>query len=1104
MVWRLIANFLSVACLLLALGSCQTDDPSEQAATLPPRFTLLDTSLTGVTFVNRLSEGPNTNVLVYEYFYNGGGVATGDFDHDGRPDLYFTANMAPNRLYLNRGDFHFEDVTEPSGTAGRPGPWSTGVTVVDINDDGLDDLYLSYSGMLPPDKRRNQLLINQGNDDHGIPTFREDAASYGLDLPAFTNQAYFFDYDRDDDLDVVMLNHNPKSLPILNAQKTRQLLATPDPERGLRLYRNDDGKYTDVTETAGLNGSALSYGLGLALSDLNNDGWIDFYVSNDYEAPDYLYYNNQDGTFTDRLAEQIDQTSHFSMGSDVADINNDGLPDLLTLDMQPAGNRRRKLLMADDNRHRHALNQSNGFVQQTMRNMLHLNRGNGTFAEVGRLAGIDATDWSWSALLADLDNDGWKDLHVTNGYLRDYTNQDFIKYMDDYVATKGRLQRSDVLDLVGKMPASNVSNHVFHNRGDGLFTDSTTRWGLDRPSNSNGAIVVDLDGDGDLDIVTNNINQPAFIYRNETGGQHYLQLELQPLPGKLSTGASVTVITDSITQHQELFPNRGYQSSGPTLLHFGLGRAGPQVQSIHVRWPDGSRQSLFDIEVDQQLTITQTSDPATAPSPPEAPATLFEPILPPIAVEHHTNELADFDRQALLPRAYSTNGPVMVAGDIGADGSKNLIVATSAGKLSVFQQDDDGQLTLSTTVPIDHGEITELLLYDFNRDGAPDLYLAYGGYSSLSDQKLRLQDQILLNDGKGKFTTDTSLLPDFATSTGAVAVTRFEDNEYLFVGGRIVPGAYPTPPASYLLRRTENGRFTDVTDRVAPQLRQLGMVTDATWSDLDADGNPELIIVGEYLAPTIYRLIDEQLIEVTEQYLPNAMPGWWNVVKSADLNTDGLPDLIIGNEGLNSSYTATPEQPLEIYAGDFDGNNQVDPILLHYLKGQRVPDPTRDELVGQLPSLRSTYPNYASYAEADGDELLLALPHTTSTPLTATNLQTTVYLSQPDGRYSNADLPIEAQYAPVHTITVLDANADGHADLLLCGNEVRAKLRNGRSDANAGTLLLGNGRGGFTYLPQRLSGLKLSSAVRAVVKIGDVLLFGRQGAPLEAYRIRPL
>lgn len=985
------------------LGLLQCSDPApasapeEAGATL---FTLLDSTATGIAFENRLTEGPNTNILVYEYFYNGGGVAAGDLNGDGKTDLYFTANMANNQLYLNEGDLKFREVTAVAGAGGRPGPWKTGVTLADVNADGKLDIYLCYSGALPEPKRANQLLINQGNDPEGVPQFRDEAVAYGLASTAYSNQMYFFDYDLDGDLDGLLLNHNPKSLPVLNVNKTKELLKVPDPQRGLTLYRNDDGKFSDVTTAAGISGSALSYGLGLAIADLDGDGDPDFYVSNDYEVPDYLYFNNGDGTFTDRLGEQIGHTSHFSMGSDIGDINNDGHPDIFTLDMLPADHQRQVLLMADDNRSKLDLNLESGFHHQTMRNMLHLNQGNGSFAEIGRLAGVAMTDWSWSALLADFDNDGWQDLHVTNGYLKDYTNMDFIKYMEDFVAKKGRLQRADLREILEKMPASDVHNYAFANRWNNTFVDRTKAWGLQRPSNSNGAVYADLDDDGDLDLVVNNVNQPAFVYRNNNVDQHYLRVALEGPAGNTGgIGARVEVAVNGETQTREQYPNRGYLSSVDPVLHFGLG-ARTQVQSLVVTWPDGTSQTLENVDADQRIVLRQAEANKGVRDKGIKEVAAFVEVTSPV---NYTDELSgnrDFDGEPLLPREYSHTGPLL---------------------------DDQGR-------------------------------------PSANSDRIK------------------------ATSSGQPAVT-FKSNAYL-------PGRYPEVDTVSV--SIAGKPVADLPE----SLRAARKITAAVWADLDGDGAEELIVAGEWMPIQSYRIVGNSLADFTNHQLTttNQQPGWWTALHVSDLNGDGKPDLVAGNQGLNNLFTASADRPVELHAVDLDRNGSIDPILSYYTTdGKRYPDATRDELLGQLSGLRSRYVSYQSFADETLDDLFPEWPAGTL-HLAAERLESTLYLSQPDGSYTIAPLPQEAQYAPVHTITEMDYNNDGNPDLLLCGNDSKEKQRWGKSDANAGVLLQGDGKGGFSYVPQTKSGFRLTGDVRSVVSVDDLLLFGIRGGRVVAYK----
>ncbi|WP_116105598.1 VCBS repeat-containing protein [Lewinella sp. IMCC34191] len=1089
-------------CLWALFCGCSSD--ADTPPDLPaPRFTLVSPQESGLSFSNLLTEGPNTNILMYEYFYNGGGVAAADFNLDGNIDLYFTSNLAENQLYLNRGDWKFEDVTEVSQTAGRPGPWKTGVTVVDINADDRPDLYVSYSGMLPAAKRRNQLFVNTGTDESGVPRFREAAADYGLDAPAFSNQGYFVDYDGDDDLDLLLLNHNPKSLPILNAQKTQQLLRTDDPERGLRLYRNDDGKYADVTEAANINGSPLSYGLGLALSDINGDGLPDFYLSNDYEVPDYLYINNGDGTFTDELSQRIGHTSHFSMGNDIADINNDGLPDIFTLDMLPADNHRRKLLMADDNRSRHDLNRASGFTEQTMRNMLHLNRGDGSFAEIGQLAGVSATDWSWSALLSDFDNDGWKDLHVTNGYLRDYTNMDFIKYMDDFVAARGRLQRTDVLEMLKEMPASDLSNVIFRNGQKEGFDDVTAEWGLDRPSNSNGAVAVDLDNDGDLDLAINNINQPAFLYRNETSDGNYLQVALRgDAPNTQAIGAKVAIEVNGTVQVQEYFPNRGYLSSSPPVLHFGLGDAA-QVESLLINWPNGSVSEFRDIAANQRLSVEQdAASPAAATEMPIAQS-YFSTAPSPVFYTDDGPGLRDFDRQALLPRNLSSTGPVMVTHDLNADGYEDLLIAGSASKgVELYLQQPNGSmqkpLTIGRTSTNTH-RITDLAVADLNNDRLPDIYVAQGGYGMGSDGEFQ-PDYWLANQGDGRFSV-AQTFPDISGPASTVAIGGTGPSSgypLIFLGGHALPGSYPVAEWSYLLVADAYGNYQPLELPEGNALRELELVTDAAWHDLDGDGQAELIVVGEWMPVTVLSTDGRNVRNVTEDYFPASPKGWWYTLLLDDFNGDGRVDMLVGNEGRNNQYGATPESPVTLYAADQDNNGSIDPIFSYYIHGTRYPDLTRDELLAQLSGQRARYTNYASYADVTTEELESRLEKE-GQHLVADRLETSLFLQNDDGIFELAALPVEAQYAPVYAAASLDADGDGHTDLILAGNETKARLRYGSSDANTGTLLRGRGDGSFAYVPQARSGLQFRGSVRSLATFQNKLMVGVREGELTAY-----
>lgn len=1090
-------------CLLLSSNSPREDR----------LFDRLDASQTGISFRNQLKEDKETNILTYEYFYNGGGVAVGDLNNDGLDDIFFTANMDRNALYLNQGKLKFKDISKKAGVEGRKNAWSTGVTLADVNGDGWLDIYVCYSGWGDENARRNELFINQGN-----LTFTEQAAAYGLDDPSYSTHAGFFDFDKDGDLDMYLLNHNTT---VINEIEYDAVRDTRHPLAGDKLYENTGGHFTDISEKAGIQGSPLGFGLGLALSDINGDGYQDIYVSNDYIEPDYLYINNGNGTFTNKTTDYFQHISYYSMGSDIADVNNDTQPDIYTLDMLPEDNERQKLLYGPDNYEQYALMVMNGFYHQNMRNMLHLNNADGTYSEVGQLAGISNTDWSWSPLFADFDNDGWKDLFVTNGYYRDYTNRDFLKYKGDYYFEKALSgEKADTFELVNTMTSTPLHNYIFRNNQDLTFTDKSDAWGFGDPVFSNGAAYSDLDNDGDLDLVVNNLNERAAVYQNlarETyPDRHYLDLVLK---GTNALGSKVYVYTASGAQMYEQTPTRGFQSSVSYKIHVGLGKAA-QVDSLRVVWLSGKTQLIKKSKADQTLTLEETNALLPSPAVSVPTACVFSKVPSPVPYRHQEYAYNDFKRQPLLMTMLTTCGPVMAMADIDRDSLPDLFIGGAKGSLgTVFKQDTQGNFA-PTEQPFSQADLLgtdgDAAFFDADGDGDQDLYLASGGYQDFQPDDLVLQDRLYLNDGQGNFTLAKGALPKMRVSKSCVKPYDYDqDGDIdLFVGGRVIPGQYPLAPPSFLLENDGSSsgasmpggqpHFTDVIADKIPTLARAGMVTDAAWTDLDGDGVKDLVVVGEYMPVMVFANKNKAFTEVTNQYFDKPLTGLWNKLLLGDFDQDGDEDLIVGNFGLNTQFKASPQEPLQLYYKDFDGNGSVDPILTHYIQGKSYPFASRSDLLDQMYHLRKKFTSHAAYANASLTDIFSKEDLQDATVLRAETLET-VYLENKQTKLVPHPLPKEAQFAPVHAMTTLDYNQDGHPDLILAGNQSAIKIRLGVIDASYGQLFEGDGHGNFSYIPQAKSGLHLRGDVKSLQSIrieGDIyILAGINNTEVAAYKL---
>ncbi|MEP7256993.1 MAG: VCBS repeat-containing protein [Flavitalea sp.] len=1069
-----------------------------------PLFRLLSSKETNIKFSNDLDETENLNVLSYEYFYNGAGIAVGDINNDGLEDIFFVSNMKGNKLFLNQGNLKFKNITGKA-LEGKPGGWKTGVTMADVNGDGLLDIYICYSGKISDDLRRNQLFINQGD-----LSFVEKAKEYGLDDPGYSTQAAFFDYDNDGDLDVFLLHHNVKKID--NMELARYFNET-DELAGNKLLENDHGHFTDVSKKAGIKQNPLTFGLGIAIADINKDGWQDIYVTNDYNESDYLYLNNGNGTFSERAQQSLSHISHFSMGVDIADFNNDALPDLITLDMLPEDNRRQKLLQLQENYESFELMQSQGLHKQYMRNMLHLNNGDGSFSEIARVSGISATDWSWCPLLADFDNDGYKDLYVTNGYLRDYTNKDFLRYRGDYKLKKA-IDREPALlmDLVTAMPSTRLADYVFRNNHDLTFSNKQKEWGITRPSVSSAAVYADLDNDGDLDMITNNINEEAFIYKNqsrELSNTTYLSVRLKgDNENTHAIGAKVYVYQNGQVQYEELNPNRGYLSCVSTVLHFGLGQANDKkkIDSVRIIWPDNRTQLLTDVPVNQALSADQRQSNGQRPKPPDKPAGLMTLSTPLIKYTHEPMPVNDFKRQLLMLFMYSNPGPVIAKGDVNNDGLEDLFISgDNTHSAKIYAQLPGGSFDSSNKSYIGDESVSTIsaaVFFDANGDGFQDLYVARGGYSLWEPNTISLQDELYLNDGKGNFILGEKLLPDVSASAKSCVRPCDVDGDGdidLFVGGRVVPGSYPVAPTSYLLINNGKGVFS-----IAQMpFSSIGMVSDAQWVDINEDGRQDLVLCGEFMPITIFINKPQGFADKTADYFEQPINGLWFSIQVVDVDGDGKKDIIAGNIGSNSSIQVSYKEPGELFYADFDGNGSVDPFFNFYIQGKSFPFVSRDELNEQIYPMRKRFSSYKNYSDATMKDIFTPEEFSKASRLYINEMRTVCLLNR-NGKFVQQALPVQAQFSIVSKIIARDLNHDGKMDLLLLGNHSDNRLKIGSIDGNYGCLLEGDGKGGFSYIDQLAAGISIrgdvKSAEELIVDGKKIFLIGVSSGPLQFYK----
>ncbi|MBC7628865.1 VCBS repeat-containing protein [Ferruginibacter sp.] len=1084
-------------------------------------FQLQPSSQTGIHFNNKVEENEKYNVLEYMNIYTGAGVAAGDINNDGLPDLYFSGNQTSGRLYLNKGNFKFEDITEKAGLLINR--WCTGVSMVDINGDGLLDIYVNVAGSAKFGDMHNLFYINQGISAAGNVTFKEQAAAYGIADTRQTMNASFFDYDKDGDLDLFLIT-NPADEMVTGINSIHDRKINGESAGTDILYRNNGPSstgqitFTDVSREAGI--LVEGYSLGAAVSDVNGDGWPDIYVSNDFLTNDILYINNGNGTFSDKTAECLKHTSFASMGNDIADFNNDGLPDIYTLDMLPEDNYRKKLIIPPASYDKFQLLLQKGYEPQYTRNALQLNNGNGTFSDISFLSGISSTDWSWSALWADYDNDGDKDLMVTNGFYRDLGNLDYINYQARMHNPMGNqdAKREEKLKAIKNLEKVPMQNYLFENNNDLTFTKRSDDWGFTQKGFSNGACYADLDNDGDLDLIINCFNEEARVYKNnsnEINKNNFLNISLKGRkPNLQGIGSKVWIYTSGKMQFQEFYPYRGYESSVQPIIHFGVGTH-TSIDSLKIVWPDGSKQILYNVKTNNALKLDiahATVTPSSSIKNIKYTTHLFTEITGAkgLNYQHKEPDFDDFKVQPLLPHQFSKNGPGIAVGDVNGDGLEDFFIGgTAASNGSFFFQNKDGSFIKHPLPANTLSDNMGVLLFDADNDNDLDLYIVGGGSESPINSAA-YQDEFFENDGKGNFKKVIGALPGLKASGSCVIACDYDhDGDLdLFIGGRISPGSYPLPGRSYLLRNDGTPgkiKFTDVTKEVCPKLADIGMVTSALWTDYDNDGWSDLIITGEFMPITFIK--NNMGKNFAPPYTIDNSKGWWNSIVAGDFDNDGDIDYVIGNLGLNSRHKASVKEPLCIYAKDYDKNGLIDPVMCYYVNGKNYIYPTRDEMIKQINSMRGRFPSYQDYASVTFEASFLPEEIKDAYVVKSECFESSYLENKGNGKFVRTALPVEAQFAPVFAMLTGDYNKDGNLDILMAGNSYSTEASTGRYDALQGLLLTGDGKGNFTAVKSAATGFNADNDVKSLAQIEAangtaVILTGNNNSELKAYQMQ--